>query len=130
MTEDVLSPFTGRIDRVEITARETELRHYISDEELNMLGTMNKDLVAEICLASIGVVAGSLVPAIDGFQRFGALENPTTYTDLLSMLLCFSSVAVAAVTGLIWRKRSKVRASLVDEIRNRPKRWITHDQPA
>lgn len=95
--------------------------HYIADNELERLGEMRKDLVMEICLASAGIFAGSLVPAIDGFSRFGSTTNPTTLTDLISMLLAFAALVVAVVTGFQWHVRSKSHVSLVTEIRGRPK---------
>ena len=104
-----------------VTLPASQLCHYIRDDELDKLGEMRSDLVAEICLASTGIFFGSIVPAVDGFRRFGATTNPATGTDLLSMMLCFAAFIVAIITGLQWRVRSQVHKSMVDEIRDRPK---------
>lgn len=104
-----------------VTLPASQLCHYIRDDELDRLGDMRSDLVMEICLASTGIFFGSIVPAFDGFRRFGAKINPTTGTDLLSMMLCFAAAIVAILTGLQWYARSKLHKGMVDEIRERPK---------
>lgn len=109
------------VQATSVTLPASQLCHYIRDEELDRLGDMRSDLVMEICLASTGIFFGSVVPAFDGFRRFGAIANPTTGTDLLSMMLCFAAGSVAIITGLQWRARSKLHKGMVDEIRDRPK---------
>lgn len=105
----------------EVTLPESNLCHYIADGELERLGEMRKDRVMEICLASAGIFAGSLIPAIDGFRRFGAETNPATVTDLASMLIAFASLAVAGITGYQWRVRSGLHQDMVTQIRSRQK---------
>jgi hypothetical protein len=114
-----------------VTLPAGQLCHYIRDDELDRLGEMRSDLVMEICLASAGLFFGSIVPAFDGFRRFGASTNPTTGTDLLSMMLCFAAGVVALITGLQWRSRSKLHKGMVAEIRDRPKVPVrlAHDNP-
>lgn len=104
-----------------VTVPAEQLCHYIRDDELDRLGEMRRDLVMEICLASGGLFVGSVVPAFDGFRRFGAEVNPSTGTDLLSMLICFAALVVTIISGLQWHARSKLHKGLVQEIRERPK---------
>ena len=104
-----------------VTLPSEQLCHYIRDDELDRLGEMRSDLVMEICLTSAGLLAGSIVPAVDGFIRFGATENPATNTDLLSMMICFAAFVVTVITGFQWRARSKVHTGMVGAIRERPK---------
>lgn len=104
-----------------VTLPSAQLCHYIRDDELDRLGEMRSDLVMEICLASAGLLAGSIVPAVDGFMRFGAAKNPATGTDLLSMMICFAALVVTVITGFQWHARSKVHTGMVGAIRERPK---------
>lgn len=103
-----------------VTLPDGQLFHYIRDDELDRIGEMRKDLVIEICIASVGVFAGSFTPAFDGFKRFGAAQHPATSTDLVSMMLCFTALVVAIMTGLQWHQRSKSHKGMVSEIRGRP----------
>ena len=105
----------------QVTLPEGSLCHYIADNELERLGEMRKDFVMEVCLASAGIFAGSLIPAIDGFLRFSNKTNPATQTDLVSMMLAFAAFVVTIITALQWRVRSKSHVDLVTEIRGRPK---------
>ncbi len=91
---------------------------------------MRRDLVTEICLAASGLFFGSIVPAFDGVKRFNAEVNPSTPTDLLSMLLCAAALATAVVTGLQWWLKSRAHKDLVTEIRQRPKVTLVHDNAA
>lgn len=123
--------FPATAQTTQVTLSPDALCHYIRDDELDKLGEMRKDLVMEFCLAATGIFFGALIPAIDGFRRFGADVNPSTATDLASMMLCFAALAVAIITGFQWRIRSKAHRDTVEEIRSRPKMSVrlVHDNP-
>lgn len=116
--------------RTEVTLSETSLCHYITDDELVRIGEMRQDLGTEICLAASGIFFGSIIPAFDGIRRFNAEVNPSTPTDLLSMLLCAAALAISLVTGIQWFLRSRIHKDLVGEIRQRPKVSLVHDYTA
>lgn len=82
---------------------------------------MKQEPVMEICLASIGIFFGSLVPTIDAMSRFNAATNPMSLIELITALLTFSAFAVMLVTGFLWRIRIQSQKSLANEIRSRPK---------
>lgn len=104
-----------------ITLPQDQLCHYITDDQLEKLGEMRRDLTIEICLASAGIFFGSVVPAFDGFYRFNDAPRPATPTDLVSMMICFSAFIVALLTGWQWRKLAGYHSKLVEDIRNRPR---------
>ena len=104
-----------------VTLPAEQLCHYIRDDELDRLGEMKSDLVSETCLASVDIFFGSLIPAIDGFSRFGDQQHPANGTDLIAMLMCAAFGLLAVVTGWQWWRRSRRHKGLVAEIRERPK---------
>ena len=98
-----------------------QLRHYISDDELEVLGNMRKEPVMEIFLASIGVFFGSLVPACAGLNKVGDTADPIMLSDMLSIVLAVGALGIMLVTGFLWRQRYKTSTNMVDNIRCRPK---------
>ena len=80
---------------------------------------MKKEPVMEFCLLSVGVLFGALVPAIEGLAAFGS--GSMSGTQLLTVLVAFSALAISITTGFFWFRRSKSKTSLVGEIRSRPK---------
>lgn len=125
--------FDGGLQTTLVTLPDQALCHYIRDDELDRLGEMRKDIVVEICLAAVGVFFGSIVPAFDGFKRFGAREHPATSTDLVSMLLFTASLAIFVVTAILWYLRANAHKEMVAEIKDRPKvplRLISNENPA
>lgn len=107
-----------------VTISAENLCHYITDDQLRRLGEMRKDLVMEICLAAGGVLAGSLVPAYSGWQRWQS--GTATGADLLTLLLFAAALAAFAITAYQWRARNQVHTNLVAEIRNRDKVPVQH----
>lgn len=132
MSDQRAMTFSERASPTNVTLPDENLCHYITDDQLRRLGEMRKDMVMEICLASGGVFFGSLIPALNGFARFGAATDPATWTDLLSMLLCAAALVAMLITGYQWRVRQKGHVDLVEEIRNRPKVSVrlVHDHAA
>lgn len=100
------------------------LCHYITDDELRRLGEMRKDLVIEVCLASGGVLAGSLVPAIVAFGHWNA--NALAGSDMAALILFVGSLTAFVLTGFQWIVRQKNHTDLVTEIRARPKVAVRH----
>lgn len=100
------------------------LCHYITDDELRRLGEMRKDLVIEVCLASGGIFAGSIVPA---FVAFGHWQtNKLSGADLIALLLFVGSLTAFVLTGFQWFARQRNHTDLVAEIRARPKVAVRH----
>ena len=105
----------------QVTLSPLEIRHYISDDELRGLSDMQQDPAKDICLAAIGGFIGAATPAFDGLSRFGNALHPMTKTDLVSMFVASATLAVAAVTSVLWRQKLIAKTRAVDTIRNRPK---------
>jgi hypothetical protein len=68
-----------------------------------------------------GPAVGALVPAFDGFIRFGDAARPMTKTDLVSMLVAVTTLAIACVTGFLWKRKPAAKKGAVETIRGRPK---------
>lgn len=113
--------FSGVAQNTTVTVAPEQQCHYIRDDELDRLSEMKQEPVMEICLASIGIFFGSLVPTIDAMSRFNAATNPMSLIELITALLTFSAFAVMLVTGFLWRIRIQSQKSLANEIRSRPK---------
>src|SRR4051812_5669290 len=79
------------MNAAEVTLPGLYLCHYITDEQLETLGTMEQEPVREICLAAIGVFFGSLVPALVGLWHFVKATHAVTGGDMLSMLIAFTA---------------------------------------
>lgn len=105
----------------EMTLSPSALCHYITDDELAGLSEMQSDPVKDIFLGSVGGLVGAIVPAYDAVSRFGDATHPMTKTDLVSMFVATATFAVAAVTGILWRRKAGTKSSAVQAIRNRPK---------
>jgi hypothetical protein len=108
-----------------VTVSGENLCHYITDDQLCRLGEMRKDLVMEICLASGGILAGSLVPALTGWQHWMSTTGASA-GDLIAMMMLAASVAAFFITGYQWYVRHQSHVDLVEEIRNRPKVPVRH----
>jgi hypothetical protein len=113
--------FTGAVPTVECTVPATELRHYITDEELGRLGEMKRDHLSEMFFAFLGLALGGIVPTIDAIARFNAHSNPMGRVDLGVCFITVMAIALTALAGFLWNQRSKGRQDLLQEIRGRPK---------
>lgn len=105
----------------EITVPGVELHHYITDDQLTELSNMRAEPVMEICLASIGVFFGSVIPAVEQVSRFNSASQSMGIVGLLTICLTACSFAIAIVTGWLWHKRHERHKDLAATIRSRPK---------
>jgi hypothetical protein len=112
---------TGAVPSVECTMPASELRHYITDEELGRLGEMKRDHLSEMFFAFLGLTLGGIVPTIDAVARFNAQTNPMGRVDLGVCFITVMAFALTALAGFLWYQRSKGRKDLMEEIRGRPK---------
>jgi hypothetical protein len=124
MTGDRHFTISEGISATNVTLSNENLCHYITDDQLQRLGEMRKDLVMEICLAAGGVFAGSLVPAFAGFRHWNS--NTASGGDLLSIVMLVGSLAAFLITGWQWYVRHKIHTDLVEDIRNRPRVSVQH----
>lgn len=112
-------PFGAQL--TEVTLSPQALCHYITDDELERLGDMRKEPVMEIFLWSMGAFMGALIPAFQEFGKFRADPTNVGVWGLLTILIAAMTLAVAVVSGVLWRQRSKTHKSMVDTIRGRPR---------
>ena len=117
--------FGSNLTNAQCTFQAEQLCHYITDDELDRLGESTRDFLVELTFTSGGIAAGSLIPAIAGANRFLRTDLTATGTDILSMVFCCSSLAVAIVTFMLWRSRRKNHQTLAGEIRSRPRVTVT-----
>lgn len=121
------APYTGSLvlppsmREAEVTIPGVQLWHYITDDQLTTLGEMRKEPVMEICLAASGAFLGAIVPAIEQLGRFNDKANPMGATGLCTVLIAVVALAVAIVTGFLWRQRLRSHESLLDTIKSRKK---------
>lgn len=105
----------------QVTVPKHELRHYITDGELDMIGEMRRDHMEQVFWAAVGVLGGASIPAIDALSHFNAPENPMGWLGFLQCLLAAMAFVAAVLSGyLVWH-RSKTKSDLVTEIRARPR---------
>jgi|GEM_PF-6646301 hypothetical protein len=104
-----------------VTLPDQYLCHYITDEQLDMLGMLENEPVREICLASAGALVGSLTPGIIGLVHLANEPENFTLADMISMLVLITATVLTVVTGLAWVMRAKAKPKLVATIRARPK---------
>jgi len=115
----------------ELSVPNMQLYHYITDTDLERLGDMRKEPVMEICLASIGVFMGSILPTIEQISRFNASTNAMGLVGLATCLISFGSLAISVVTAFLWYRRSGNHKNLLDSIRARPRvRVLSNDNTA
>lgn len=110
---------SGNPTTTNVTLPSEQLCHYITDSELDGLGDMKKEPVAEIFLATIGVFLGGLIPALQVLKQFSIDATKVGIFDLLTVMIAGCALAVAFVTGFLWRQRSKTHKGLVETIRGR-----------
>jgi hypothetical protein len=109
----------------EVTVPGVQLFHYITDDQLTTLGDMRKEPVMEICLMASGAFLGAIVPAIEQLGRFNDAVNPMGITGLCTVIVAVIALAVAAVTGALWRQRLAGHQGLVETIQSRKKVAVT-----
>lgn len=78
---------------------------------------MRKEPVMEICIGSIGLFCGAIIPALQA----AASSTDMSVWSLIIYSLAMASGAVAAVTGFLWHQRAKTHKSLAETIRSRPR---------
>lgn len=105
----------------EITIPGVELHHFITDDQLTELSSMRAEPVMEVCLASIGIFLGSIVPTFEQLARFNDVDDPMGMLGLFTALLTFGSLVAAIITGMLWYSRHKRYLGLAAIIRSRPK---------
>lgn len=110
---------------VECTLPVSDLRHYITDEELDRIGEMKADHIGQLFWASVGALVGSVIPATDAISRFQDRTNPMDVTGLATAILAFMSLAIMAVSGWLLYERSKGRTDLLTIIRSRPRAKVS-----
>ncbi len=121
MDEDTSVPFHGRLARIQVTSPEVELRHYISDEELDLLCEAKAGGAKDICLASLGGFLGSIVPAAEQAMRFNSSTNPMGIIGLFSCLLAMGTLTASIVSAVMWKSQAKRQMLMQNRIRSRPK---------
>lgn len=107
----------------EVTRPQTLLRHEISDEELTMLSSYNKDYLLEAIWGCIGAAVGFLIPTIEAIKKayFSSQTGLIEFIDLVQIILFSVAVIIAGVIFFIRKNSNKSSTKLVDEIRNRSK---------
>jgi hypothetical protein len=119
--------FTGAVPTVECTVPATELRHYITDEELGRLGEMKRDHLTELFWGFLGATLGGIIPSISAVAHFNAKTDPMGKLELVVCLLTAMALAATVLTAILLLQRSRGRKDLLGEIRGRPKmRVVPH----
>lgn len=99
-------------------------RHNISDEELEMLKTSNRDGLSEAFWAFAGAgIAGipsTIVSLGDAYAR--EVTVPLSGLNLFGVIVTLICVALAIAIKVIDVKRGTRAGNLIEEIRNRPAR--------
>lgn len=113
--------FDAGLQQTLCTLPQEALCHYITDDELERLSEMRKEPVMEIFLASIGAFLGSLLPAWQELAKFNTDPATVSGTGLFTMGLAVATLAVSAISGVLWHQRSKSHKSMSQAIRDRPR---------
>ena len=97
------------------------IRHNISDEELTMISSSNRDYLLESIWGLFGLGAGLLFPSISSIRDAYFLEPNASLSliDLLQIIFCSVSLIVAITIMVIRWRGNKDATNLVNEIRNR-----------
>jgi hypothetical protein len=104
-----------------MTMPDTDLCHYITDDELDRLSEMRKEPVMEIFLCATGAFMGALIPALQSLSIFNSDPTKMDGFGLLTMFVAVGTLTVALVSGSLWHQRLKSHKSLVATIRGRPR---------
>ena len=120
------------VQTTEVTLSPQALCHYITDDELERLGDMRKEPVMEIFLCSIGAFVGALVPALQVLGQFNTDPTKVDMWGLVTLMIAVGTLAVSAVSGVLWYQRSQTHKSMVHTIRERPRTPVrlAHDNAA
>lgn len=121
MNEPDIELFSARVSRIQVTSPSVELRHYISDDELDALCASRGGASKDICLVSIGAFLGAFLPAVDQASRLNAPQNPMGISGLLTCVVAAATLAAAVIAGGLWREQARQQAGIVSRIRGRPK---------
>jgi hypothetical protein len=106
---------------IECTMPDTDLRHYISDHELNSIGDLKSDHIGQLFWASLGAFVGLVIPTFNAVAKFQAAKGPFDGSSLATIILACMSLSILFVSGLLTWGRSKRRRDLVSTIRARPR---------
>lgn len=109
-----------------MTAPESELKHYITDDELDKIANMKGGHAKEIFWSSLGLFLGALIPACESLIRFNAPNNPMGALGLLECGIALVGLAIACTSGYFWWDRAKGKKDIVQEIRDRPKLQVVN----
>lgn len=118
MTSNFVVP-SGQVTNV--TVAPEVLHHYITDGELEQIGRLRKEPVAEICLATTGASLGSLIPACQEISRFNYDNAKFTGWSLAIIALTGITLFAAMITGYLWHMHRDENTSTVKAIRDRPR---------
>lgn len=120
--------FDAGLQQTLCTLPQEALCHYITDDELERLSEMRKEPVMEIFLASIGAFLGALIPAWQELGKFNVDPTTVSGTGLFTMGVAIAMLAVAILSGALWRQRTKSHKSMAQTIRDRPRVQVKQAQ--
>lgn len=116
--------FSGRLTNIQVTAPDMELRHYISDGELESVGSTGGGVAKDLFLMMAGGFLGSVVPAIEQISKIDGKESGISAAGLFAIIICAGTFFCMMVLGYIWWDNAKKFKSTVEKIRSRPKRQV------
>jgi hypothetical protein len=114
----------------EVTVPSEELRHYITDDELDKVGEMKGDFVRELFWASLGACAGSVTAGITAFKQVGDAAHPLGWAELSAILILALSLGSMLLAGALSRQREHGRKALLNRIKGRERVRVLPHQTA
>lgn len=113
--------FSGRLTKIQVTSPEFEVRHYISNDELDLVRDTRPGAAKDICLVSAGGFLGAILPSCEQIGRFNSQVNPMGFLGLFTIAVTFAMLISALITAWLWSKAESKQENVVDRIRSRPK---------
>lgn len=102
-----------------VTLPTEQLCHYITDDELERVAEMRKEPVMEIFLCTFSAFLGAAIPSMQVLSQFSKDATKVNGLDLLIVMVAAMMLAVAGVSGVLWKMRAKSHKTMVDTIRGR-----------
>lgn len=98
-----------------------QIRHNISDEQLELLRRGGRSWVRDAMWAMIGAAVSAAVPALDAINKAYLAQNrePLSWPSLTGVIVFASTLILAVVLGLISHRDEIGVSTLVKDIRNR-----------
>jgi len=120
MTEDTKSTFRlpSDLSPTSVTLPKEQLCHYITDGQLERLGTVSQTSLSQVSTVSVGVFCGSLIPAAEALLKF---DEGLTPTGLLAIIMASIALAITILFMFLGKSQKNTRTNLVQEIRDRPR---------